>query len=592
MIPILFEHDATDFTTHGIGDLIDIIECVVEQNDEGEYEMSFTYPVTGELLNELTIGRLVYAKANPWQDNQIFRIYGYEKVIAGKLTVNCQHISYDLGSIPVKIFKAAKTDDANTVLQKLKTNSMAVTGFNLSRFNLSSNVTGQAQREEGYFEVDTPNSLRAMILDGDDSVKGCFGGDAVFDNYNISLQATGGADRGVVIEYGVDLMDLNQEENISEMATGVMPYFTYSVEVSDSNSTDDGQRVAYGDIQYATGTFVQHRVVPLDLTSYFPNQEEHTAPSVVQLNAKAREWMAAEDGFGEPEINLTVSYASLGQDVRLYDAVTVRFVKMGIDVKSKVHSYTYDVINERVREVEVGKTKSSFLFNLEDASRLKKGLLPPERIKNKSITADKYADGSVGGGALKADSVSNWHLKEDSVGAAQLQEDAVKEENIAEDAVTEKKVKDLSITVNKIVDGAIVTEKIASNAVTGNKVLDQAISYAKTNTWVRNNLDQVGINQSDIAAIKAIFADYIQSRELQAKYIFGTTVSCDYLVLNKASTTMLAYIDRNLDYATSGHTHPNTYASINHTHSSYASTGYVTTSITSHQGRCRNYSTT
>ena len=72
--------------------------------------------------------------------------------------------------------------------------------------------------------------------------------------------------------------------------------------------------------------------------------------------------MSKEDGFGQPEINLTLSYATLGQDVRLYDAVTVRFVKMGIDVKSKVCSYTYDVLNERITEVEVGKTRPSLLF--------------------------------------------------------------------------------------------------------------------------------------------------------------------------------------------------------------------------------------
>lgn len=52
MIPILYEYNEIDFTTHGIGDLADCIECVCEQNDDGEFEMSFSYPVTGELMNE------------------------------------------------------------------------------------------------------------------------------------------------------------------------------------------------------------------------------------------------------------------------------------------------------------------------------------------------------------------------------------------------------------------------------------------------------------------------------------------------------------------------------------------------------------
>ena len=122
MIPILFEYDTTDFTTHGIGDLIDCISCETSCNDDGEYELSFIYPKDSELFAELTTGRLILAKANSWQQDQIFRIYGYEKEIRGTVTINCEHISYDLNRIPVKQFKAAEADTANTVLGKVLTN--------------------------------------------------------------------------------------------------------------------------------------------------------------------------------------------------------------------------------------------------------------------------------------------------------------------------------------------------------------------------------------------------------------------------------------------------------------------------------------
>lgn len=507
MIPILFEYNATSFTTHGIGDLIDCIECVTTQNDEGEFELSFTYPVGGELINELTIGRLIYAKANPWQNNQIFRIYGYEKEIGGVITVNCEHISYDLNKIPVKRFKSAASANCNTVLANMKSNAVSITGLSINSFTFSSNVSGTAQTQKGYFEVETPTSARAVILDGDDSIKGCFGGDLVFDNYSVSIQATGGSDRGVVVEYGVDLMDLNQEENISEMVTGVLPYFTYT---ADNDNNDP--LIAYGTVQYASGTFRTHRVEPLDLTSYFPNQAEHTAPSAAQLNAKAQEWMSKEDGFGQPEVNLTLSYATLGQDVRLYDAVTVRFVKMGIDVKSKVCSYTYDVLNERVTEVEVGKTRPSLLFSLEDASRLRKGLLPPERIKDNSITEDKYASGSVGGGTIKNSGVSSYHLKNGAATSSKIADNAVTEDKIKDEAVSTNKVKPLAITVSRIGNGAVQTSKIENGAVITDKLLNRAVTYAKS--AYQGTLDQVDINRADIAAINALFAGTIDCNGL------------------------------------------------------------------------------
>lgn len=450
MIPILFEYNATDFTTHGIGDLIDATACETEMNDEGEYELSLVYPISGPLINELTIGRIIYVKANPWQSNQQFRIYGYEKEIGGKLTVNAQHISYDLANLPAKKFKSSTSATCNTVLANLKTNMMDISGLSKSKFTFYSNVSGTAQTQDGYYELDTPSSARAAILDGDDSIKGVFGGDLVLDNYSISLLATGGADRGVYIDYGVDLIDLNQEENISEMVTGVLPYFRYTQE-----NTDD-ELVTYGSIQYASGTYRSHKVSPLDLTEYFPNQAEHTSPTVAQLNSKAQQWIAAEPNFGEPEVNLTLNYAQLGQDVRLHDAVTVRFIKMGIDVKAKVTSYKYDVLNERPKEVQVGKTKKSVLFSLEDASRLRKGLLPPARIKDKSLTSDKYADSSVGSAAIGTG----------SVGSSKIAGGAVQNQHIENETINaNEKMVGLSITARTLAKNCVNADKLAENSV-------------------------------------------------------------------------------------------------------------------------------
>lgn len=525
MIPILFEYNATSFTTHGIGDLVDCTDCISQLNSEGEWELSFNYPRNGELINELTIGRLIYVKANSWQGPQIFRIYGYSKGIGGIITINCQHISYDLANIPVKNFKSAASATANTVLANMKSNAVAITGLSVSKFSFSSNVSGTAHTVDGYFEVDSPSTVRSVLLDGDSSIKGCFGGDLVFDNYSVQLLSTGGSDRGVMIEYGVDLMDIKQEENISEMYTGVLPYYTYT----DAN---DNPAITYGSPQYASGTFISNRVLPMSFNEYFPNQAEHTSPTAAQLNTKAREWIAAEDGFGEPEVNLTLSYAELGQDVRLYDAITVRFVKMGIDVKAKVASVKYDVLKERIIEIEVGKPKKSVLFSLEDASRLRKGLLPPARIKDKSITSSKYADNSVTHSALGGGSVGASNMQDASVPTRSIQDyavtggkigggavtetkigqGAVTETKIADDAVTEKKVKPLSITVTRLDNNAVSTDKVVAKAIT----------YAKS--AYQGTLDQVDINAADIAAINNLFigsgtATWFRAESLSANQV-------------------------------------------------------------------------
>ena len=516
MIPILFEYDETDFTTHGIGDLVDCVECKTGCNDEGEFELSFVYPKDSELFSELTTGRQVLAKANSWQQNQIFRIYGYEKEINGLVTVNCEHITYDLNRIPVKKFKAAAGDNAQSALTKIKNNAMAIGNVNdrnrleISKFTLYSDLSGTAQTQEGYYEVATPSSARAAILDGDDSIKGVFGGNLVLDNYNVKLLKSGsesggteegGMDRGVVIEYGVDLMDLRQEENLSEMATGVLPYYRYVPQ------NQEEEICAYGAIQYASGTFRNHKVIPLDITEYFPNQAEHTAPSTSQIEQKAREWMAAEPGFGEPEINLTVSYAALGQDVRLHDAVTVRFPKLGVDAEygSKVTSYKYDVLAERMVEIEVGKAKKSILFSLEDASRLKKGLLPPKRIQNKSLTSDKYADGSVQSAAIGTG----------SVGTSKIANGAVKEEKIGGEAVSTSKIQKLAVTAERLGNSSVVTVKIADSNVATIK-LEKNARDAIATVWEINELIANRIKADGSIICNSLVLNGVQ---MQSRYI-------------------------------------------------------------------------
>ena len=529
MIPILFEHNATDFTTHGIGDLVECTSCECQCNDEGEYELSFIYPKDGDLFHELTIGRQILAKVNPWQQTQIFRIYGYEKELKGMITVNCEHISYDLNRIPVKDFKSAAYASCNTVLQNMVTNANAVADqscydLNINRFTFVSDVDDIAQTEDKNYILEAPSSARSVLLDGDDSIKGVFGGNLVFDRYNVKIlkpgSEEGGMDRGVTIEYGVDLMDLQQEENISEMYTGVLPYFRYTV--TNPNDQGDTEMISYGTVQHASGTFQNHKIMPLDLTEFFPNQAEHTSPAQWELNNKAQEWMAAEDGFGEPEINLTLSYAQLGQDVRLHDQVTVRFPRMGINsVASKVTSYKYDVLKERMLEVQVGKTKESILFSLEDASRLKKGLLPPKRIQNKSITSEKYADGSVQSAAIGSGSVGSSKIAGGAVTTPKIDGEAVTTEKIKRLAVTAEILDDDAVINGKIKDGAVTTLKIGDYQVAKIK-LDQNSQDAISTVW---ELDRIITNHIDVSGALTAWAVKVGSHTFQARTISYTNSS-------------------------------------------------------------------
>lgn len=483
------------FPLHGTADLIDCIECyAVENEDESsEWELELTYPQGGYGFDELGLDKIILVKANDHQDPQAFRIYSIEKSIGKTVIVKAQHIGYDMINVPVKTF--SKKTSASSALSAMMVNTIYGNNWKQHHFYFDTDVS-----QSGEFQPDTPISMRAMLLDGDDSIKGTFGGDLIFDNYHVTLKAVGGVDRDVVINYGVDLIDMSQEENNSEMITGILPFYKRST----NDESYASNPIIYGDVVYGPGQYVIQKIEPVDLTEHFPN----SVPTVNQITAKAREWVAKEE-IGIPEISLTVQYATLGQDVRIYDAIRVRFPSMGVDTKAKVVKYKYNVLLERCEEIEVGHAKSSDMFSLMDASKLRRGLIPPARIQNESITNSKIAKGGVGAGKLAPNSVSTGNVKLGAIDHDRLagrnspSGPAVTSDNLSTvndiggaailgAAIATRTIVNRTLSTVNDTDGAAVsTATIQNKAVTGGssgKIAGSTITTSNTATGINTSL--------------------------------------------------------------------------------------------------------
>lgn len=536
-----------EFPLHGTVDLIDCIECVAEENeDEGsEWELALTYPQGGYGFGELALNKIILAKVNDHQGPQAFRIYSIEKAIGKTVAVKAQHISYDMINVPVKPFKATSASSAVTTL---RTNTIYGDNWKQHHFYIDTDVM-----ESGEFKPDTPTSMRAMLLDGEDSIKGTFGGDLIFDNYHVSLKKVGGADRDVTINYGVDLIDMTQEQNNSEMITGILPYY--------KRSTNDEQYetnpIIYGDVVYGPGTYTVQRIESTDLTDYFPNN----VPTSAEITAKARDWVAKEE-IGIPEISLTVQYATLGQDVRIHDAIRVRFPKMGVDTKAKVVKYKYNVLLERCEEIEVGHAKDSGLFSLMDASKLRKGLMPPARIQNGSISGDKISNGGIGRGKIGPEAVNGGNLEKYSIdhdrlaGRGSPGGPAVQDDNIGDGAVYGDRIKDGGVGEGKIGNNAVDKNNIKSKAVTSaklsgvgdtdgaavitSKIESGAVAYAKLSTGLQSEITKIDTLESQIAYINKLFADSAQITAIRAIRVYCSQLYVDdSRVVTKTSAKFL-----------------------------------------------------
>lgn len=332
---ILYEYTETAFTNNGLGCLNDATSCVVSETLNGEYELEMEYPVNGIHYSDIQLRRIIFVKPNSYDREQPFRIYSISKPIGGLVTVNAEHISYDMSGLPVRGAIEHYAWYVKDVFDHIKNNSVYPCPF-----TFSSDIT----EEKKAISLSEPRSVKAF-LGTDEGLLSLFGGEWEFDRYNAILHKERGQNRGVSIEYGKNLTDVTQDEACSEMYTAVYPYYYQE---------DDGlQRLDEDVVKILDTTY--NNVCVLDLTSEFDEM-----PTQDQLRAKTQEYIK-DNKLGEPKVSLKVSFIKNPeviealQDVRLGDTVGVKFIKIGVNTTSRCINYEFNVLTEQYNSIGLGE---------------------------------------------------------------------------------------------------------------------------------------------------------------------------------------------------------------------------------------------
>lgn len=345
----IFESTATSFETNGLGYLPDVIECEVLEERNGEFELTMKYPTTGIRYSELEMRKLLVVKSNPYSEPQPFRIYEITKPINRVVTVYAEHISYDMSGIPVKPFTADKVD---TALAGLKYYSAVNCPFEFyTDKSTSSN-----------FKISVPKSMKSSLGGSEGSILDVYGGEYEFDRFQVNLWNHRGMNRGVTIRYGKNLTSLDQEENCSNVYTGVYPYWY---------SDEEGLMELPQKIVSIPGTFDYQKVLILDL-SY----EWDTKPTEEQLLVRAERYIKDND-IGVPRISIDVSFvnltdskefevATLLETIHLCDTVTVEFPELGVKATAKCIKTKYNPLTDKYTMLSLGDAKPNFADTLTD----------------------------------------------------------------------------------------------------------------------------------------------------------------------------------------------------------------------------------
>lgn len=335
MIPCLYRETEEQFKTNGIGKLCDALSCFVTEKRNGSYELKLGYPSDGIHAEDLVEGNIILAKPAERTTAQPFRIYKITTPLTGLLEINARHIQYQENFITVSPFSAVGSQAAMAAISSHVTTACP--------FSFWTDIDSSAT-----FTITSPATVRGCLGGMDGSMLDTYGGEYEWDMYTAKLHGHRGADHGVKIVYGKNLIDFKMERNIENMITGVHPYWKHSEdgtlkELPEKVVTVEGER------HY-------EKISVLDCTSQF---EE--APTDEQLRNYVKSYLK-NTSLTEPDIDIKIDFAQLWQlpgyadiaeaeRVSLCDTVHVYISKLGIEVSCKVTETEYDVLLERYKSI-------------------------------------------------------------------------------------------------------------------------------------------------------------------------------------------------------------------------------------------------
>ena len=338
-------------TNNGIGVLSDAISCTVTHQLNGEDELRMTYPITGQLFSSIEPRAVIVANVERTRGNQPYRIYRITKPISGIVTVYARHLAYDLAGIPVKPFEAS---DIQAALSGLRTHAMVYNPFRFS----TTRTTGVT------FRVKVPTSVWDLMGGQQGSLLDVYGGEYTFDGYNITLENSVGADNGVSVRYGVNMTDLEQDENIANCYTGVVAFW----------ADDDSGEVVYSPVMSAGGTYGYVKIISVDMSDKWEEK-----PTVAQLKSAASTYITANK-IGVPKVSWTIGFVPLDmteeykdiailERVSIGDTVTVKFERLGVNATARVNKIVWDVLQDRYNSVSLGSIRSNIADTIVKQSR-------------------------------------------------------------------------------------------------------------------------------------------------------------------------------------------------------------------------------
>lgn len=461
---------------------------------------------------------------------QLFRIYK-PVVKEDGVTVTARHISYDLlGNL------TTYTADNPTCIAALNgiLDNCAIPHDFVGR----TNIDGQRVIQDW-----TRISPIEALSNPDNGLLAKWGADMVRDNWELTVLADAGINRGVRIEYAKNMTGVECTVDTSDIITAIMPVGQTNkgkpLLLVPGTYTVDGKTITIDSSLTVKSSHAGEYPVPHVFVLDLGTEAKATGTSGSALLAARNKMIkAALDKFQNekcdiPNLSLKVDFIGLGdtseyaqykqlENIYLYDYITVWHPKIGIDVLVKVRRVEYDPVLERfgsieldtVRQLSKKRLPSWQLPAVIPGTSIAPGSVSSNALADGSVTDEQVAEGAITTMGLADGAVSREKIANAAVGSAEIENAAITRAKIGTAAIGSAQIEDAQITSAKIADAQITNAKIALLAVGTANIQDAAIETAKIKdaAITQAKINTAEINWASIANLAADIANIAKAQ--------------------------------------------------------------------------------
>lgn len=331
-----------------LGALPDALECTVQRDTDGLFELSLSYPVSGENASYLQINNWLYAPAGGTKGMQYFRITQTTETISGLISVNACHLSYNALTILAAPFEARSSSDYGSVsyiswYAALTSAVKELDTEQLGGFNITGYTDDMTLNAAGYT---APVTMKQAILDAIKDVSGVY---LDYSTFGFKIWRVPSFDLAPAfrIRYGRDMIGYSNSVDATEFYTHIFPYYMV-----------DDEMVSYTKAVYPLqglpeGYEAYHRLQPINLADYYTGMnhklDQGIVESIITRWLKEHPWNPFPNEISVEQIPQDENEFELGNVGRLYYEPTKTVIT------AEIISLTYDVLQDRITAIGINK---------------------------------------------------------------------------------------------------------------------------------------------------------------------------------------------------------------------------------------------